>query len=68
MWPKPDLMRALMRQTPAECRCPGRGMKVYYEHDGVPEGEKSSDRCENCGGRVPVVCVNWVSEWRKFER
>ena len=61
---RPDLMRAVMRQRPAECQCPGRRMKVYYEHDGVAEGEKPSDRCESCGGRVAVVCVNWVSEWR----
>lgn len=68
MLPKPDLMRALMRQDKAECKCPGRKVQMYYTHDGVPKGEKPSGRCERCGGRVQIVCVDFVSEWREFAR
>lgn len=61
-----EMMRALMRQsaTDGKCTCPSGGTQMYYEHDGVPQGEKPSDRCENCGGRVQLFCVNFVSDWR----
>lgn len=31
---------------------------------GEAEGKKPSGRCDRCGGRVQVVCVDFVSEWR----
>ena len=61
---RPEMLRALMRETDGKCSCLGRGTKVYYEYDGVPEGEKPSDRCENCGGLVQLFCVNFVSDWQ----
>lgn len=64
MWLRPEMARALMRQSDGKCACPGRKARMYYEHDGVPEGEPPSDRCENCGGQVQVFCLNFVSDWR----
>jgi hypothetical protein len=63
-WLRREMARALMRQSDGKCTCPGPKTRMYYERDGVPEGEKPSDRCENCGGLVQVVCLNIVSEWR----
>lgn len=61
-----DLLRALMgnSESDGKCGCPGRKARIYRMHDGVPEGEVPSDRCEDCGGQVQILCINYVSNWR----
>ena len=63
-----SLLRVLMpdSESDGKCSCLGRGGRIHYSYDGVPDGEIPSDRCEDCGGQVIVFCVNYVSNWREF--
>jgi hypothetical protein len=67
---RPDVLRALMRDSESDgrCACPGRERRIYYSHDGFPDGEIPPDRCEDCGGTVTHFCVNFVSNWGESRR
>ncbi len=57
-----DPLRALRlkREIGGECTCSGRGVRVYY----LDEGEKPSDKCEVCGGKVKIIEVVYEDNWR----
>lgn len=61
-----EQVRASILSRSYDCRCGRDGgpcVRYYVAHEGVPEGEKPSSTCEDCGGRVMIICMNYTSEW-----
>lgn len=54
----------LKRESCGDCTCTGRGLRVYYEDERMPEGEKPSDKCEECGGKLKIIKVVYENNWR----
>jgi hypothetical protein len=50
----------LKRESCGDCKCTGQGLRVYYED----EGEKPSEICEECGGKLNIIKVVYESNWR----
>jgi len=50
-----DPVRALRLkgEVGGDCKCTGRGLRVYYED----EGEKPSEICEECGRKLKIIKV-----------
>ena len=57
-----DPLRALRlkRESCGDCMCSRGGLRVYYED----EGEKSSEICEECGGKMKIIKVVYENNWR----